>query len=198
MFCSAVSVGSRLTIVGGVNDASKTSWNRHEARGHLGYMFRHARERGIEVLTFTMPDPAAINWMVRPFRRNILQLNEVTRQEAAQYGVRVLELDKYPVALDRRMWFEDRLHATPLGHRLIGQALADLASVPGVQNPLQQELPPDRPSTWRERRREDHRWVRDYFIPFVQRHRRGESMSRGVTPKRPQPTVVSIEEMGLD
>lgn len=186
-----------MTIVGGVNDASKTSWNRHEARGHLAYMFRKARETGAEVLTFTMPDPAAINWMVRPLRRNILQLNDVTREEAVRYGVRLLDLHRYPVALDRRMWFEDRLHATSLGHRLIGQALAHIAGVPGIEDPLTQELPALDPVAWRARRREDHYWLREYFIPFVQRHRRGESMSHGVTPKRPLPTPVSLAEMDL-
>lgn len=182
-----------MTIVGGVNDASKTSWNPHEARGHLAFMFRKARERGIEVLTFTMPDPAAINWMVRPLRRNIHQLNEVTREEAARYGVRVLDVAHYPIGIDRQLWHDDRLHATSTGHALIARGLAHTLGLPGFDESWAKALPPLPAVSWRERRRHDHAWLRDYFIPFVQRHRRGVSMSHGVTAKRPVPTVVGPE-----
>lgn len=182
-----------MTIVGGVNDASKLSWNQHAARGHIAYMFRKARAAGVEVVSFTMPDPAAINWIVRPLRRNIHELNEVTREEAQRYGVRLLDLDKYPVAIDPRMWHDDRLHATTEGHEVISRGLAYALGLPGFDESFAEPLPPLLPSSWRARRRNDRVWVRDYFIPFVQRHRRGESMGDGRTPKRPIPIPVTPE-----
>lgn len=182
-----------MTIVGGVNDASKLSWNKHAARGHIAYLFKKARDAGTEVVTFTMPDPAAINWIVRPLRRNIHELNEVTRDEAARYGVRLLDLDADPVGVDPRMWHDDRLHATTAGHELIGRGLAHALRLPGFEESFAADLPPLPTTRWRERRSHDHAWLRDYFIPFVQRRARGESMGDGREPKRPVLTVVGPE-----
>ncbi|WP_153506140.1 SGNH/GDSL hydrolase family protein [Cumulibacter manganitolerans] len=182
-----------MTIVGGVNDASKISWDAHAVRGHIGYLFGKATRSGAVVLTFTMPDPAAINWLVRPLRRNIHELNEITREEAARFGVRVLDVAAHPVGVDPRLWHADRLHGTSLGHQRIALGLAYTLGLPGFDESWARPLPPADLGTWWQRRAGDRAWLRDYFIPFVRRHRRGESMGDGRTAKRPLPTVVGPE-----
>lgn len=182
-----------MTIVGGVNDASALSWNKHTARGHIAYLFRKAREVGAEVVTFTMPDAAAINWLVRPLRRNLFDLNEITLSEARRYGVRVLDFTQYPVSIDSRLWHADRLHATSEGHQIIARGLAHALDLPGFDESFGRPLPPPAPSTWRERRRADGEWLREFLIPHAQRRRRGVSMGDGRTPKRPIPRVVGPE-----
>lgn len=186
-----------MSIVGGVNDASNLGWNKHAARGHLAYLFRKARQSGAEVVTFTMPDAAAVNWLVRPLRGNLLDLNEITRTEAQRYGVRVLELTKYRVAVDPRLWHHDRLHATSQGHLIMGRGLAFALGLPGFDESFGDDLPPATPASWRKRLTDDRAWLRDYLLPHAQRHRRGISMGDGRTPKRPALRVVG-PEMYLD
>lgn len=182
-----------MTVVGGVNDAASLGWNPHSARGHIAHLFRKARESGAEVVTFTMPDPVAINWMVRPLRRNVRQLNDITRDEAQRYGVRVLDLDRYPIGVDARMWHDDRLHATSEGHALIALGLAWVLGLPGFDESFAADLPPADRIGWKQRRKADRHWVREYLLPHVHRHRRGISMGDGRTPKRPVPTPVTAD-----
>ena len=58
-----------LTVFGGVNDVIGRHCDFATIRSDYEAVFRAARELGTTTLTFTMPDPAAINWMVRPLRR---------------------------------------------------------------------------------------------------------------------------------
>lgn len=186
-----------MSIVGGVNDASRIGWNKHAARGHIAYLFRKARESGAEVVTFTMPDPTSVNWLVRPLRGNVLDLNEITRSEAARYGVRVLDLVRYPVSTDPRLWHADRLHATSEGHAIMARGLAFALGIPGFDESFGESLPPATPVGWRKRLMDDRAWLRDYLLPHAQRHRQGISMGDGRTPKRPIPRVVG-PEMDVD
>lgn len=182
-----------MSIVGGVNDASKLGWNHHAARGHIAYLFRKARESGAEVITFTMPDPSSVNWLVRPLRGNVLALNDITRTEAERYGVRVLDLTEYPVSVDPRLWHADRLHATSEGHSIMARGLAHALGLPGFDESFGRDLPAADAVRWRARLMSDRAWLRDYFVPFAQRHRRGVSMGDGRSPKRPVPRVVGPE-----
>ena len=61
------------------------------------------------MLTFTMPDPAAINPLGARCER-VDKLNAIIRREAKRSGVLVMDFDTYPVAHDPRQWYEDRLH----------------------------------------------------------------------------------------
>lgn len=182
-----------MSIVGGVNDASKLGWNKHAARGQIAYLFRKARETGAEVITFTMPDPSAINWLVRPLRGNVLDLNEITRSEAERYGVKVLDLTKYPVSVDPRLWHADRLHATSMGHAITARGLAFTLGLTGFDESFAAALPDADRASWRKRLLDDRAWLRDYLLPFAQRHRQGVSMGDGRTAKRPVPRLVGPE-----
>ncbi|WP_134322233.1 SGNH/GDSL hydrolase family protein [Cumulibacter soli] len=182
-----------MSIVAGVNDASGFSWNKHAARGHVAYLFRKARESGADVVTFTMPDPSAVNWLVRPLRRNVFELNDITRTEAKRYGVRVLDLPRYDVSVDARLWHADRLHATSQGHAIIARGLAFALSVPGFDESFSENLPSSAPVGIRQRLREDRTWLREFLLPHAKRHRQGISMGDGRTPKRPIPLPVGPE-----
>jgi lysophospholipase L1-like esterase len=186
-----------MSIVGGVNDASKIGWNKHAARGHIAYLFRKSRETGAEVVTFTMPDPTSVNWLVRPLRGNLLDLNEITRSEAERYGVKVLDLPQYPVSVDPRLWHADRLHATSEGHTVMARGLAFALGLPGFDESFGDALPAATPAGWRKRLMDDRVWLRDYLLPYAQRHRQGISTGDGRAPKRPVPRVVG-PEMYLD
>lgn len=181
-----------MTIVGGVNDVTRGTFRLAAARAQLGTLFRLARATGCTVLTFTMPDPTSVNPLGRLIRRRLLALNEVTRAEADRYGVLVLDLERYPVAVDPRLWHADRLHASPLGHDRIGRGLAWRLGLPGYDETWAEPLPPMTPAARRARARTHLAWQRHHFLAWLGRAARGISSGDGRAAKRPVPTVVEV------
>lgn len=185
-----------LTVFAGVNDiiaAVRCDWTG--MRADFAAMFGEARERGITVLTFTMPDPSRVNPFGGRLRPRAWRLNDVIREEAARVGALVLDFQQYPVAEDPRLWYEDRLHGNSLGHERVAAALAWRLGLPGTDlhwaDPLPEELV--RPSP-RARLSEDLGWARTHLGPFLSGGLRGIRTGWGIEPKRPTPTVVPRSE----
>jgi lysophospholipase L1-like esterase len=180
-----------LTIVGGVNDVIGRVCDFALVRSHFAAMFAEARARDLTVLTFTMPDPAAINPLGRRLRPRMFQLNDVIRAEAARYDVMVMDFQHYPVTEDPRLWYEDRLHCNSHGHARIAAALAWRLGLPGADDawsrPLEEERPARRP---RQQLAGDLDWAVHHFAPWLGRQLRGISYGLNITAKRPLPTVV--------
>jgi lysophospholipase L1-like esterase len=180
-----------MTVFGGVNDVIAPGCDLAAIRADYAEMFSEARGEDITVLTFTMPDPAAINPLGRRLRERMFALNDIIRAEAERYDVLVMDFQRYPVAEDPRLWFEDRLHGNALGHELVAAALAARLGVPGFDeswaNPLSGE--PERPRP-RQRIAGDVDWTVHYLAPWLGKGIRGIPHGLGVAPKRPIPTVV--------
>jgi len=180
-----------MTIFGGVNDVISMGCDFLELRSDFAAMFGEARGMDITVLTFTMPDPSAINPLGRRLRERMFALNDVIRAEADRYGVLVMDFQQYPVTEDPRLWFEDRLHGNALGHERVAAALAWRLGVEGIDEswaePIGLDTVTRRP---REQLVGDLDWAVHYLAPWVGRGIRGVPYSRNVTAKRPVPTVV--------
>lgn len=183
-----------MTIVGGVNDVLGLRPDFARIQSDLAAMFGEARSADITIGTFTMPDPAAINPLGAYLRDRVLRLNEITETEAARYGVKLLALADYEVAADQRMWSDDRLHGSPLGHGWVAHAMGLVLGVeshdeswtaPMVETAEQVARP--------ERIAHDLAWARHHLGPFLVQGLRGIPHSRGVQPKRPLPSVVQTE-----
>lgn len=179
-----------ISVFGGANDVLGRRCDFSALRADHAAMFGEARRRGITVITFTMPDPSAFNPLGRRLRSRMFLLNDIIRTEAARFGVLVMDLQRYPVTEDPRLWFEDRLHGNPRGHALVAAALAWRLGVPGSDETWSQL--PDDPSRRRSREQlvGDLDWVVRYLAPWVGRNLRGIPYSRDVTAKRPVPTLV--------
>lgn len=181
-----------MTIFGGPNDimaAVRCDWASWQ--DHLAAMFGAARARNITVLTFTMPDPSSINPLGATWRPRVLRLNELICEEAERAGVLVMDFQRYPIAEDPRLWFDDRLHGNSLGHERVAAALAWRLGVAGADlrwaDPLPDVLTPRRP---RERLTSDVDWAVHHLGPFLSKGLRGIRQGWGIEPKRPKPTVV--------
>ncbi|WP_375430881.1 SGNH/GDSL hydrolase family protein [uncultured Friedmanniella sp.] len=180
-----------LTVFGGVNDAIGMRCDFGTIAADYDAVFGSATDQGATVLTFTMPDPAAINPLGRGLRQRMYALNAIIRGTAKAYGVLVVDFERYPVAEDPRLWFEDRLHGNTLGHELVAAALAHRLGVAGFDDswtaPLPDALPQSRP---REQLATDLDWAVHFLAPWFGRNLRRIPHGLGVTAKRPVPTLV--------
>ena len=180
-----------LTVFGGVNDVINRQCDFASIRRDLEAVFSAVRRLDCTVLTFTMPDPAAINPLGWRLRERMYALNAIIRSEAEAHGVLVMDFQRYPVARDPRLWFEDRMHGNALGHATVARALAWRLGVPGFDaswaDPLPDELIRPRP---REQLATDLDWAVHHLAPWLGRNLRGIPHGFGIQAKRPVPTVV--------
>jgi lysophospholipase L1-like esterase len=180
-----------LSIFGGVNDVIAARCDFDAIRADYVIVFGEARRAGCTVLTFTMPDPAAINPLGARLRERVNKLNAIIRSEAARRGVLVMDFEAYPVAKDPRLWFEDRLHGNTLGHIKVAAALAWRLGIAGFDerwaDPLDDEPEPPRP---RIPITGDMDWAVNYLMPWLGKGIRRVPRGLGVERKRPAPTIV--------
>lgn len=195
-FDRALALGPDLmTIVGGVNDVIGARPDFAQLATDFEAMFGEARQADITVLTFTMPDPSHVNPLGRVFKERMDRLNAIVRATAQRYGVAVMDFTDHPVAVDPRLWSDDRLHGNPTGHQRMADALAWRLGIDGADaswtDPLEEMPPRGR----RERIAGDFQWARTHFVPWVGRGIRGVAESRGVVAKRPEPLPVDAGEL---
>jgi lysophospholipase L1-like esterase len=179
-----------LSVFGGVNDIIAGPCNFDAIRADYVIIFGQARRQGATVLTFTMPDPTAINPLGKYWRERAAKLNEIIRSEAEYYGVVVMDFEPYPVAEDPRLWFEDHLHGNELGHQAMAAALAWRLGIEGFDERWADlEGVPAR-LRGREKLRGDIEWARHYMAPWLGKGIRGIRQGRGIQRKRPIPEVL--------
>ncbi|ONK13423.1 SGNH/GDSL hydrolase family protein [Streptomyces sp. MP131-18] len=176
------------TVVAGVNDLLRPRFDADEVAGHLEATFAALTAHGARVATLTFPDLARITPLARPFGPRVAALNERIRRAARRHGVVVAETGRPAVVTDPRLWTTDRLHASPLGHQRIAEAVAHALGVPGSDETWTQPLPPHGaapPVGWRAVPGE-LRWAASFLGPWLVRRLRRRSSGDGRTAKRPQ------------
>ncbi|MCK1799144.1 SGNH/GDSL hydrolase family protein [Streptomyces sp. XM4193] len=175
-----------VSIVAGMNDLMRPRCDIGEVAGHLEAMFAACTEAGAEVATFTFPDVSRFSPFARPLLPRVVALNSRVRELSSQYGVHLAEMYGTPVVTDARLWSPDRLHAGPLGHQLLADAVAEVLGLPGADDSWTRPLPhrpaPGLPATVAT----ELRWVGTFLGPWLGRRLRGRSSGDGRTAKRPQ------------
>lgn len=179
-----------VTIVSGTNDLFRPNTSMVEVIDDLRHMQRAAIEAGATVVTFTLPDLSAITPLARVVRTRLTWLNDGVRACCESTGARLLDLAAEPVAVDPRLWSDDRLHANQLGHERIAAGLAAALDLPGFAPRWAAPLPPAPPRGLRPAVREEVAWWRAHFLPWVVRHARGISSGDDVLAKHPQLVTV--------
>ncbi|MGW0561919.1 SGNH/GDSL hydrolase family protein [Streptomyces sp. NPDC003016] len=174
------------TVVAGVNDLMRPTFDAAEVAGHLEAMFAALTATGARVATVTFPDIGKIAPLARPLAPRVHDLNGRIRAAAARHGVAVAEAAGQAFATDARVWSEDRLHASPLGHERIAAAVAHALRLPGADDAWTRPLPPlPAPTGWQAANAE-LRWAAGFLGPWLGRRLRGRSSGDGRTAKRPQ------------
>jgi lysophospholipase L1-like esterase len=180
-----------LSVFGGMNDVIVPRCDFDSIRADYVIIFGLARSEGAMVLSFTVPDLAAINPLAMTLRERVTKLNDIIRTEAERRGVVLMDFEQYPVAQDPRLWFADRLHGNELGHQKVAAALAWRLGIDGFDDrwaaPLEGE--PMMPRG-RELLTSDIDWAVRYLAPWLGKGIRGLRTGYGIERKRPVPTVV--------
>jgi lysophospholipase L1-like esterase len=138
---------------------------------------------GATVGVFTAFDPGAGGPFAR-LRGRFAIYNERVREIADRHGAVVLDSWRMRPEHPEHMWYEDRLHLGPLGHRAVAAEVLDTLGVPhdlDVVDPTGSlgETP------FRAGRRADLDWAVHHAAPWIRRRLTGRSSGDGVLPKRP-------------
>lgn len=175
------------TVIAGMNDLLRPGFDADVVGRHLEAMFEALTAHGATVATLTFPDITRITPLARPIAARTVALNAVIRDAAARHGVVVAETCDHAVVTDPRLWSPDRLHASPLGHQRIADALAQALHLPGSDDswttPLSPPLPQQHPAA---QVGTELRWLATFLGPWLLRRLTGRSSGDGRVAKRPQ------------
>ncbi|MEU2255265.1 SGNH/GDSL hydrolase family protein [Nocardia xishanensis] len=174
------------TVVAGFNDLLRPGFDADQVVGHLDAMFAALTAHGVVVATLTFPDVARITPLARPISGRVTAMNQRIRASAERHGVVVADTTPYPVVTDPRLWSTDRLHAGPLGHQRIADALAYALRLPGADDRWTESLHPPLPARGAlSTAANELRWAAAFLGPWLGRRLTGRSSGDGRTAKRP-------------
>jgi hypothetical protein len=98
-------------------------------------------------------------------------------------------------------WSPDRLHLTAASHRRVALRAGEVLGVPVAEDwrtvpedaaasaepvPASVGAAREARAVWLAARREDAKWAREYFMPWINRRLHGVSSGDGRLPKRPE------------
>lgn len=182
-----------ITCSAGGNDILRPGTDPDDVAERLERGVARLRSDGATVVVFPGPDVRGTPVIGR-VRGKVAIFNENVRAIALRHDAIVADMWALRELADPRMWAPDRLHLSPLGHHTVARTV--LAAL-GVENDLEPMVPEPLPRvSWRQARRDDIGWAREYFAPWVLRRIRHQSSGDGVTPKRPEAGRVS--DVGSD
>jgi hypothetical protein len=147
---------------------------------------------------FTGFDPVALP-VLRLLRGRIGTYNMHLRGIADAHDCYLVDLWSMRFLRSAGAWSPDRLHLTAQSHQRVALRACEVLGVP-VSEDWRAPLAADPPQTavdavtravWLAARREDARWAREYFGPWISRRLRGTSSGDGRSAKRPALEPVS-------
>jgi lysophospholipase L1-like esterase len=157
------------TVFSGTNDVVRTRFDPAAVGRDMEEMQRALIEGGATVLTFTLPDVTRVMPIVRWIAPRIRALNEALRGASACTGAILIDFAAYPVGIDPRIWSVDRIHANPVGHTRIADALAHALGLPGADDSWSRPLPPLAAKTRWEGLVAEMDWTRRHLLPWIAR-----------------------------
>jgi lysophospholipase L1-like esterase len=177
------------TVFCGTNDVTAARFDAASVGADIERMQRALRERGATVLSFTLPDLTPLMPLARLIAPRVAALNRELATASRRSGAILVDFAALPVAVDRRLWSEDRIHANSAGHARIADALAEALKLPGSDDgwtrPPFPFVPP--PRTRRDIVVAEARWTCRHLFPWLWRGLVagfGTQKNRG--PKRPR------------
>jgi lysophospholipase L1-like esterase len=176
-----------VTVVAGMNDLLRPGFNAEQVMADMEEMFARLTEAGAQVATLSYPNMGELSPLTRRALPRVLDLNTRLRAAADRHGIAVLDVFPHPVTTDPRLWSQDRIHASPLGHTRIASGMAHTLGLPDHED-WSTPLPPLAPVPALRTLTADARWALGFLGPWLWRRLRGRSSGDGRTAKRPELT----------
>lgn len=173
------------TLFCGTNDVTGVSFDAAGVAADIEKMQRALVDAGAIVLSFTLPDLTPLMPLARLIAGRIAALNQALAHASRSSGAILVDFAAYPVATDRRLWSEDRIHANSEGHARIADALAQALQLPGSNGAWRQPFPTVLEYNRRQWWSAELRWVRRHLLPWAWQGLAGHSSGDGRKPKRP-------------
>ncbi|HET7311155.1 MAG TPA: SGNH/GDSL hydrolase family protein [Mycobacteriales bacterium] len=173
------------TIAGGANDLLGFRVDVDHVVRQLDEIVRTLRGTGAQVVVFAGFDARAQLPTGRLLTSRTIAYNEGIRASAAAHGAMLVDLWAMRELWDARLWSDDRLHLSSIGHRHIARVVLEMLGRPAPADwQLPAEPPPAR--SWLAARSAELAWGRQHLVPWAVRRLRGRSMGDGLPPKYPE------------
>lgn len=173
------------TVFCGTNDVTGLRFDVSQVAADIEYMQSRLVAGGATVLSFTLPDLTPLMPLARLIAPRIAALNHALAEASRKSGAILVDFAAYPVATDRRLWSEDRIHANAAGHTRIAEALAQALQLPESNDAWKEPYPTALKPTHRERWAAELHWGRRHLMPWIWQGLWGRSSAQGRSPKRP-------------
>lgn len=174
-----------VTICAGGNDILRLACDTDDLARRFDLALARVTATGAEVVVFTGFDLGRMHPIIRRLRGRVACFNELMRASAERHGSTVVDLWGMTPLADPRAWGSDRLHLTAEGHRRVALRVLETLQEPVVED-WRAPLPDAGPTPWRDRQREDLRWMRAFVMPYLRRRLQGHRTGDGFLPKRPE------------
>jgi lysophospholipase L1-like esterase len=190
-----------VSIAGGGNDILRPGADPDILAELFDVAVARLRAAGCQVLMFTGFDPVGFP-VLKLLRGRIAAYNMHLRGIADTRDCYLVDLWSMRFLRTASAWSPDRLHLTALSHQRVALRACEVLGVPVAEDwraPLGADAQSDaqpatlRPMTradWLAARREDARWAKEYFAPWVNRRLHGRSSGDGRSAKRPALEII--------
>ncbi len=191
---------SLVSIAGGGNDILRPGGDPDTLAELFDVAVARLRQAGCRVLMFTGFDPVAFP-VLRMLRGRIATYNMHLRAIADARGCDLVDLWSMRFLRELSAWSPDRLHLTAASHRRVALRAGEVLGVPVAEDwrtvpedaadsaepvPASVGAAREARAVWLAARREDAKWAREYFMPWINRRLHGVSSGDGRLPKRPE------------
>ena len=170
-----------VSLAAGVNDCLRRQWDVGPLAATLDRGVASLRAHGSDVLLFSYGDPSRRSSVLGRIRARIIELNEATESIAERHGCMVVRYWDAAVMDDDRLWDQDRLHLSAVGHEIASRsALHALGLGP---DSWRTPFDPQESRPWMRRTASDVAWITGHVLPWLGRRVRGSSSGDAITPK---------------
>lgn len=169
----------------GTNDVTHRGFDAERVAEDIAHMQRELVAVGATVVSFTLPDLTPLMPLGQLIAPRIRALNRALASASRSTGSILVDFAAYPVATDRRLWSNDRIHANADGHARIAEALADALQLPGSSAAWMQPLPPLPARSALQWCADEARWLGGHLLPWMVQGMVGRAAAAGRVPKRP-------------
>ena len=181
-----------VSVGAGVNDVLRRSFSLDTLCTDLENSVRQLTVDGSHVLLFAYGDPSRRSKAIGRVVDRMRAYRSATLDISAAYRCTVVDFWGIALYDDTRLWSADRLHLSPMGHRLTAEAVMDALGLgsDAWRSPVSDPLRPG----WSRRRAYDAAWLLAHAGPWVTRRIRGVSSGAGVVAK--DPTYRTVHKAG--